>query len=132
MNQDKKKARPSAGTPERAKPEAETKQATTSNCDFTTFSPQGQGRISSLLLPGRENAIPRRDLEAITGLDGRTIRLMIERERRRGTLILSDNHHGYFLADDPAEAQRFARSMRHRAGEILRTARAIEGAAGLD
>ena len=104
----------------------------TSNYDFTTSTTQAQAKIADLLLPGRENAIPRRDLEAITGLDGRTIRLMIERERRRGTLILSDNHHGYFLSDDPAEAQRFARSMRHRAGEILRTARAIEGAAGLD
>lgn len=132
MNQDKKKARPSAGTPERAKPEAETKQATTSNCDFTTSTTHAQAKIADLLLPGRENAIPRRDLEAITGLDGRTIRRTIEQERRRGTLIISDNRHGYFLADDPAEAQRFARSMRHRAGEILRTARAIEGAAGLD
>ena len=132
MNENKKKARPSAGTPERAKPEAETKQATTSNCDCTTSHPQGQGRISDLLLSGREHAIPRRDLEAMTGLDGRTVRLMIERERRAGTLILSDNQSGYFLSDDPAEAQKFARSMRHRAGEIMRTARAIEGAAGLE
>ena len=36
------------------------------------------------------------------------------------------------MTDDPAEAQRFARSMQHRAREILRTARAIEEAAGID
>ena len=127
----RKNARPSVGAPRQA--EAGVNHADGySHPNHTTSTPQAQAKIADLLLPGRENAIPRRDLEAITGLDGRTIRLMIERERRRGTLILSDNHHGYFLSDDPAEAQRFARSMRHRAGEILRTARAIEGAAGLD
>lgn len=131
MNQDKKKARPSVGAPRQA--EAGVNHADGySHPNHTTSPLQAQAKIADLLLPGRVNAITRRDLEAITGLDGRTIRLMIERERRRGTLILSDNHHGYFLADDPAEAQQFARSMRHRAGEILRTARAIEGAAGLD
>ena len=62
----------------------------------------------------------------------RLIRKEIEVERRAGALIISDNAHGYYLTDDPAEAQRFARSMQHRAREILRTARAIEGAAGLD
>lgn len=131
MNQEKKKARPDAATSRQAEAGSILADGN-SHPNHTTPIPQAQGRISDLLLPGRENAIPRRDLEAITGLDGRTIRLMIERERRRGTLILSDNPHGYFLADDPAEAQQFARSMRHRAGEILRTARAIEGAAGLD
>lgn len=131
MNQDKKKARPAGDAAGRAKREKQ-QASGNSHPNHTTPIPQAQGRISDLLLPGRENAIPRRDLEAMTGLDGRTIRLMIEQERRRGALILSDNHHGYFLSDDPAEAQQFARSMRHRAGEILRTARAIEGAAGLD
>ena len=130
MNQDKKKARPSAGTPERAKPEAETKQATTSNCDFTTSTTQAQGRISNLLLPGRENAIPRRDLEAMTGLDGRTVRLMIERERRAGVPVLSDSVTGYYLPATEDEKIAFVRSMRHRAGEILRTAEAVEGGGG--
>ena len=127
MNQDKKKARPAGDAAGRAKREKQ-QASGYSHPNHTTPIPQAQAKIADLLLPGRENAIPRRDLEAITGLNGRTIRLMIERERRRGTLILSDNHHGYFLADDPAEAQRFARPMRHRAGEILRTAEAIEQA----
>lgn len=122
-----KNARPDAATSRQAEAGSILADGN-SHPNHTTSTPQAQAKIADLLLPGRENAIPRRDLEAITGLDGRTIRLMIERERRRGTLILSDNHHGYFLADDPAEAQRFARSMRHRAGEILRTAEAIEQA----
>ena len=131
MNQDKKKARPAGDAAGRAKREKQ-QASGNSHPNHTTPIPQAQAKISALLLPGRENAISRRDLEAMTGLDGRTIRLMIERERRRGTLILSDNRHGYFLSDDPVEAQRFVRSMRHRAGEILRTAEAVEGAAGRD
>lgn len=47
----------------------------------------------------------------------------IERERREGRPILADN------AIPATEHERTAcvRSMRHRAGEILRTAQAIEG-----
>ena len=54
------------------------------------------------------------------------MRLMIERERREGRPILADNAAGYYL---PAtEHKRAARvySMRHRAVEILETAKAIE------
>lgn len=50
----------------------------------------------------------------------------IERERREGRPILADNAAGYYL---PAtEHKRAARvySMRHRAVEILETAKAIE------
>ena len=72
------------------------------------------------------------DLERLTGCQSREIRKQIERERRAGTLIISDNAHGYYLTDDPAEAQRFAQSMRHRAGQIIKTARAVEEVAGLD
>ena len=76
--------------------------------------------------------MPLRHLETITGRDGRSIRVEIERERRNGALILSDCRKGYFLAADEAEAQTFTRSMRKRAGEIIKTARAIERAAGID
>ena len=63
---------------------------------------------------------------------GWKVRRQIERERRAGELIVSNNRDGYYLTDDPAEAQRFARSMRGRASEIVKTARAIEEAAGVD
>ena len=89
-------------------------------------------KISDLLGHGQSAAVPLRHLKELAGLPDREVRRQIERERMAGALIISDNQHGYFLADDPAEAQRFARSMQHRAREILRTARAIEGAAGLD
>ena len=124
---EKKKARRDVAASKRAKVET-SRAGRDPHTDFTT----GKALVSSFLLSGRENAIPRRELERLTGLDGRTVRLMIERERRAGVLIISNNSSGYYLTDDPAEAQRFARSMRHRAGEIVRTARAIEEAAGLD
>ena len=70
-------------------------------------------------------------LEKLTGLSGREVRRQIERERRRGIPILSDNMSGYFLPSSEDEKARCVRSMKGRAREILRTARAIEGAAGL-
>lgn len=89
-------------------------------------------KISDYLSHGQQSAVPLRHLQALTNFDGRTIRRMIEQERRDGIPILSDNKSGYYLAADPAEAQQFTRSMRHRAGEILRTTRAIERSVGLD
>ena len=114
-----KRTRPDAATSRRARQE---KQRTSSNSrnKHITQAPGGQWGIADLLLPGRENAIPRREL------DGRTVRLMIERERREGRPILADNAAGYYL---PAtEHKRAARvySMRQRAVEILETAKAIE------
>lgn len=91
---------------------------------FTTRS----GPISRLLLRGQENAIPLHDLKAVTGWDGRTIRRMIERERRSGVPILADNSRGYFLPANYHERAACVCSMRHRALEILRTAQAIEAA----
>lgn len=109
------------------------RQATTSISNSNTDRPAGQAvHIADLLSPGPENGVTLRHLEKLTDMDNRTIRRQIERERRGGALILSDNKSGYFLASDSAEAQRFTRSMKHRAREILRTARAIEEAAGLD
>ena len=103
------------------------------SCSYSTTATADRqsGFIASLLPYGAENGLTLKDLERITGYPGRTIRKAIESERRAGALIISDNRNGYYLTDDPGEAQRFARSMRHRAGEILRTVRAIERAAGL-
>ncbi len=70
-----------------------------------------------------------RHLKSILHRDSRTIRALIEQERRGGTLILSDNQHGYYLAANRSEVERFVRSMRHRVGEIIKTVEAIEKAA---
>ena len=118
MAKAEKRARPDAATSRRAGQE---KQRTSSNSrnKHITQAPGGQWGIADLLLPGRENAIPRRELERLTGLDGRTVRLMIERERREGRPILADNA-------IPATEYERAAFVRHRAAEILAAARAIE------
>lgn len=117
------KTRPSVGALGRAVETGSASRAdTTSKPQFTPNGPGGQRKIADLLSHGRENAIPRRELERLTGLDGRTVRLMIERERREGRPILADN------AIPATEHERAAcvYSMRHRAVEILETAKAIE------
>lgn len=123
-----RKARPSAGTPERATTEtAAFGRAAISSCDyFNTAAAGRQIKVADMLSRGRENAIPLRHLQNLLNADGRTIRLMIERERRNGVPICADNLTGYYLPSSAQEKTACVRSMRHRAGEILKTARAIE------
>lgn len=84
--------------------------------------------ISSLLLPGAGNAVPLRQLAALTGQDGRDVRRAIQRERMAGVPILADCRNGYFLPADDAERVACVRSMRGRARQILAAADAIEAA----
>ena len=123
-----KNARPSAGTPERATTEtAAFGRAAISSCNhFNTAAAGRQIKVSDLLSRGRENAVPLRHLQNLLNTDGRTIRLMIERERRDGVPVCSDCRKGYFLPNSIQEQMSCARSMRHRAEEIIKTARAIE------
>ena len=125
MAKAEKRARPDAATSRRAVETGSAMQAdTTSKPQFTPNGPGGQRKVADLLSHGRENAIPCRELEKLTGLDGRTVRLMIERERREGRPIRADN------AIPATEHERAAcvRSMRHRADEIRKTAEAIDRA----
>lgn len=92
MAKAKKKARPDAATSRRAGQE---KQRTSSNSrnKHITQAPGGQWGIADLLLPSRENAIPRR-------------------ERREGRPILADNA-------IPATEHERAACVRHRAAEAI-------------
>ena len=126
----KAKTRPGAGTPERAAETAAFGEAAISCNYFSTAAAGRQRKVSDLLGCGRENAIPLRHLKRLLAVDGRTVRLMIERERRAGIPICADNATGYYLPSTSDEKAACVRSMRHRAGEIMRTARAIERAKG--
>lgn len=98
MSVEKKRARPSVGAPGRA--EAGVNHADgNSHHKHITQALGGQWGIADLLLPGRENAIPRR-------------------ERREGRPILADNA-------IPATEYERAACVRHRADE---TAEAIDRA----
>ena len=127
MSKVKKMAHPSAGTLEQAERESHCASGNSRNKHITQ-GPSGQRKVADLLSHGRENAIPRRELERLTGLDGRTVRLMSERERREGSPILADNATGYYLPATKYERAACVRSMRHRAGEIMKSAQAIEQA----
>lgn len=124
------KKRPgSAGTPLRAGDLRAICAATSSNAYSNISAPAGQRSIADLLGVGRENAIPRRDLERLTGLAPREVSLAVERERRSGVPILADGS-GYYLPASHDERAACVRSLRHRAREILITARSIERAEG--
>ena len=122
--------RPGAGTPERAAETAACGRAAISYGYLTTTATGRQRKVSDFLSHGRENAVPLRHLKKLMETDGRTVRLMIQQERLSGTPICADNLTGYYIAANEAEKAACVRSMRHRAGEIMRTARAIEQAEG--
>lgn len=122
---DTKKARPTVGAVEQAK--TGNVLADSYSHNHSTSNPaSGQILISDYLSAGQENAVPLRHLKKITGIDGRTVRRMIFEERLAWIPILADNQTGYFLPATQEEKQRCVRSMKHRAEEIKRAARAIE------
>lgn len=108
---------------------AASRQTTTSTNDSTTPPAERQSfRIADLLLHGEENALPMKHLKELTGMDSRTIRLMIHQERLSGTPICANNKTGYYLPGSDLERAECVKSMRHRSAEIARTADAIEQA----
>ena len=122
-----KKARPAVGAAGQAERERHWASGISHN-DFTT----GKEGISRFLLPGRENGLHLQDLVRITGLTAREVRQQIHRERRRHIPILSNNRDGYFLPGNPQERAACVHSLRHRAGQILAAAKAIEEEAQID
>lgn len=119
-------------TQETGQAETAAGQAAISIFNSTTVGTARQpGFIAGLLSHGAENGMTLSDLHRLTGKDKRVIRAEIQQERLSGTPILSDNLSGYFLPANEDERERCVKSLRHRAGEILKSAAAIERAAGL-
>ena len=92
---------------------------------ITDFEPL-QGTIASILNHGKENALTCREIANITGLPFRRVTRRICAERRAGAPILSDNHNGFWLAEDEAEVRRCINALHARAAQIHKTARALE------
>lgn len=108
-------------------------QAFNSDPNFTTDNAKPQGFIESFLLPGESNAIRTDDLLKITGIDSkRTLRRMVEQERRNGALILTGHSTGYFLPGDgaagKAEIERFYLIQRAKALSLLKTIKSAKEA----
>lgn len=119
---DVKNACSSAPTPEQAGQETLPSKGFSPAQDCNTrFGP-----IASVLSEGSDNGLHLEQLADMFETDSRTIRRQIERERRQGIPILSDNQSGYFLPETLYDVQKFVGSMRGRAREILETAKAVE------
>lgn len=129
----KKDTRPDVGASERAKePGQASRQGRASTSQFTTPAPTGaRVHIADFLSRGEAHAVPLKYLKDLLHLNGRKIRLMIQRERSEGVPILESSNPlcgGYYLPGTSDERARCVRRLRERAREILRTARAIEEA----
>ena len=125
MRTKKRNAPVGAGTPARARKDDFAVNHSVS--DFITSAGKSL-HIFELLQTGAENGTTLRELVALTGMNERVVRLEIQRERKAGKLILSNNRDGYFLPECPEDVRRFARSMSRRATEIASIARAAESA----
>lgn len=97
-----------------------------------TGNAEKQGFITTLLPSGSERAVSLRRLADVTGLSTREVRRVIQHERVNGVPICEAGA-GYFLAENNEERRRWISSMRGRARQILKVARAVEkGAAQIE
>ena len=99
------------------------------NDSITEFEAR-QGTIASVLLYGCRNAMTAREIARIAGISTRQVTERIRQERAKGAPILSDTLHGFWLAEDAEEVRRCAAALHSRAGEIHRTARALDRIGG--
>lgn len=73
---------------------------------------------------GKENAVSRKQLHTLTGLDDRDVRKLIQEARDRGELIVNDGSGaGYFVSRDLSALKRQYSTNRSRALSILRQQR---------
>lgn len=79
------------------------------------------------LIPTAPASITKAELMAITGLDERSVRQQVHRERRAGYHILtSSTSSGYYRPQNTSDVEGFVKSMRHRAAETVAVADAME------
>lgn len=85
------------------------------------FSDGGEQMSIEEYIPfGRENAVTRQVLCALTGLSDRKVRKLIEDARREGCIICNDQSGaGYFQTDDLDEISRQYWQSKNRALSIL-------------
>lgn len=108
------------------------RQGHTSDLDFTTGNVERQvfkTVVADFLGTGEQSGRTMKQLQEILDKDSRSIRSLVERERR-DTPILSGQT-GYFLPSCEDEVKRFCGSMRRRARAIWTSAANVEKAAGL-
>lgn len=127
MTKEHEGARPAIGVAGRAaEPRTPNHESPDPVCIVTRAAAVRQIQIADLLLHGEQNALPLRYLKSVTGMNGRELRRMIQRERLTGAPILSNCVGGYYLPSSETELEHFVRSMQSRAKEIEAVAAAVE------
>lgn len=77
--------------------------------------------ITDYIPAGKENAITRAQLCALTGFSDRAVRQLIEVARIEGEVIINNQDgKGYYISQDPEDIRRQMASNRSRAMSILR------------
>ena len=94
------------------------------------YSTMRKGPVASILLTGKKNAIPGREIMRILKLrEPREVSALVEMERRSGAAICAttdSRNPGYFLAETPGELQEYVRSLQGRIREVTVTSEALE------
>ncbi len=80
--------------------------------------------VLSVIPKGKENAIHQQELAKILGLNMWQVKKAIQKERRNGAVILSDQN-GYWISDDKEEIKAFLVSMRKQAISRFNSTKAI-------
>lgn len=81
--------------------------------------------VTEFISTGEENAISLVELCRITGLENRTLRAAIERERQNGAVICSSVN-GYSYPETRSELQEYVHRERARSRSITRSLRGAE------
>lgn len=79
------------------------------------------GILKSMHAVGKENAVSRKALAALTGLSDRSMRSEIEKERRSGRLICShmEAGGGYYLPADEMEIREYYNAQTSRISSLI-------------
>ena len=79
------------------------------------------GILKSMHAVGKENAVSRKTLAALTGLSDRSVRGEIEKERRSGRLICShmEAGGGYYLPADEMEIREYYNAQTSRISSLI-------------
>lgn len=79
------------------------------------------GILKSMHAVGKENAVSRKTLAALTGLSDRSVRGEIEKERKSGRLICShmEAGGGYYLPADEMEIREYYNAQTSRISSLI-------------